>query len=354
MSLLLSIVGGEPSVSGDTWEAGAGFAVGGFIPGGGTAWGNNSVITLSIGGATGTDGARATSQTADRFMRFVAPDEYWLTRDDIIDVGAGVHGNQTPFLMRFVGETGGAAAPYSWSQAPGKGEAIADHPGPMFPLADTDFLYPYVVLGGLANTELPLADSGAVTRAAIPSGDFEVELAIAVNFDLDSSTPGSNWYNTNVDDLSTDGIANLLLHGKRNLYDLLTKGSDPSGKSSELFITMKDATNAANNGCFRVIGLGPSATPGTTRPPTTASSSSVWLHQCATVGATVEVEFRTQYMNTEDNPGNAYPAIAICLTDLEGLTGGMKNPGRWPSQRADGAGHQPALRTLPWSDGAGG
>jgi len=324
VSLLLSIVGGEPSVSGDTWEAGAGFAVGGMIPGKGGSWTNGSVITLSIGGATGTDGARATSQTADRFMRFVAPDEYWLTRDDIIDVGAGVHGNQTPFLMRFVGETGGATAPYSWSQAPGKGEAIADHPGPMFPLADTDFLYPYVVLGGLANTDLPLADSGAVTQAAIPSGDFEVELAIAVDFDT-----AGQWYATNVDDLSTDGIANLLLHGKRNLYDLLTKGgSDPSGKSSELFITMRDEANTANNGCFRVIGAG---TVGYTWHKATANNRIVVERVAVsggalTVGATVEVEFRTRYMNTEDNPGNAYPAIAICLTDLEGLTGGTENP----------------------------
>ena len=309
VSLLLSVIGGVPTLSTNSWDAGAPFVVTGYSPAGGTTWSNGSVVEVNV------TRARETSDTAAAFMRFVAPQEYWLSRDEMIDLGAGAHGSQSPFLMRFVGDTT-AVSPYLWSQPqPAYGSTAVNHPGPMFPLPDAGFQSPYIVLGGLANSVL--TDVAATITSTLPAA--EINLSIAA---LDFDTAGL-WYSTAVDDLSTAGITNLLLHGKRNLYDLLTNGGrDPSGASSELYITMIDTTNPGNNGCFRVIGAG---TAGYTWH-SAANDHSVVVERVGaalagmTAAATVTVKFRTQFTNTDDTD------IAIVLTDLAGTLGGAANP----------------------------
>ena len=318
VSILLNVVGNTPTLSTNSWDAGAPFTVSGSVPAGtGSSWENGSIIEIDMGRA------RETSDTGAPFMRFVAPQEYWLSRDEMIVLGGALHGNQSPFLMRFVGEDAatGGTAPYAWAlPATPYGTTPANHPGPMFPLVDGGFEYPYIVLGGLANGNALPADSDAVITSALPAAVIALGIP-ALNFD--SSAAGSNWYNTSVDDLSTEGITNLLLHGTRNLYDLLTNGGrDPSGASSELYITMADSTNPGDNGCFRVIGAG---TAGYTWHNAPDGQSIVVERVGAALAAMVPtaevtVKFRTQYTNTADS------SMAIVLTDLAGTLGGTANP----------------------------
>jgi hypothetical protein len=313
VSLLLSVIGGVPTLSANSWDAGAAFTVTGHVPAGtGQSWENGTILEVGI------TRARETSDTDNAFMRFVAPQEYWLSRDEMIRPSAGAHGNQSPFLMRFVGGIAAGEVPYLWSQPePPYGSAPQQHPGPMFPLNDGHFEHPYIVLGGLADsTGLP-TDVAAEVMSLLPAAEINLGI-VALDFD----TAGL-WYGTAVDDLSTAGITNLLLHGTRNLYDLLTNGGrDPSGASSELYMTMTDTTNPGNNGCFRVIGAG---TAGYTWH-SAANDHSVIVERVGaalvlmTAAAPVTVKFRTQYTNTDDTD------IAIVLTDLAGTLGGTANP----------------------------
>jgi len=320
ISLLMSLQAGVPTLSA-SWDVGAPFAVTGYAPGGSTAWVNGTVIEISV------NAARESSYAEAPFVRFATPQEYWLSRDEMLGDGAARQGNQKPFLMRFAGNlTDGTNIPYAWSQpAEGYGTTAADHPGPMFPVVDRGFEYPYIVLGGVANSTL--MDAGATTTIA--GGVNEVRLPSIAGLDFDT-TAGGWCIDTDVDNLSTANLANLLLHGKRNLYDLLTNGGrDPSGNSSELYITMTDAANAGNNGCFRVIGAG---TVGYTWSSATDDKSIVIdrvdLNASAFVAAaTVTVKFRTQYTNTQDDLGAGIDtALAVVLTDMAGTMGGVANP----------------------------
>ncbi len=316
VSLLLNVVGNQPTISTNSWDAGASFVISpdSYTPGGsGTQWTNGSVIEIE------TARARETSDTGASFMRFVAPKEYWLSRDEMIVLGGADHGSQSPFRMRFVGEdiATGATAPYPWAlPATPYGTAVVEHPGPMFPITDGGFEYPYIVLGGLANPML--TDAAATVTSILPAA--EISLAGIAGLDFDTS---DGWYASSVADLSTAGITNLLLHGTRNLYDLLTNGGrDPSGASSELYMTMTDATNPGNNGCFRVIGAG---TVGYTWHSASDELSVVVERVGAALvamnaTATVNVKFRTQYTNTDDTD------IALVLTDLAGTLGSTSNP----------------------------
>lgn len=317
VGVMLSIVAGVPTLSGTSWDVAPTLIVGGHVPSGGTEWVNNTVINLSI------EGIRGTSKDRDDFMRFVSPQEYWISRSEIIGAGLGLHGNQTPFLMRFIGDV--AESAQAWSQPPAVSETSITNPGPMFPVIDSTFESPYIVLGGVANTVVPLQDAAAtVVVGATPGVDDEVDLSVAVDFTTDGL-----WWNTSVRDLSTTGITFLLLHDTRNLYDLLTNGGvDLSGHSSLLYLTMTDPLNANNNGCFRVVGAG---TAGYTAY-NAANASSVVVQRVGATGAvalpaaTVSVSFRTQFMNTADEASATFPAISIVLTDLEGSVGGTANP----------------------------
>ena len=316
VSLLLSISAGTITASTSSWGVAADFDVSGFAPN--TDWSNGTVIKLDIGGGSGTAGARATSSTGTRFMRFVGPKEYWLSRDDLGTTG--VHGNQTPFLMRFVGDET-PTAPQTWSQSPGRGATTANHPGPMFPLPERDFMTPFAVLGGVVNDDL--VDTSADTfSASSPDGLDEIALT-GVDFDTagqwaaDAGAPQVS---------STDGIANLLLHGKRNLYDMLTDGGrDLTGDSSELYLVLSEGTT--DIGVFRVLGAG---TIGYTSRSASASDRLVLKavgsssNIAGEVGITGEV--RSHYMNTEDNPGSTNPAVCIVITDLAATVGGSTNP----------------------------
>jgi hypothetical protein len=318
ISLLLTPSGGAVSASANSWEVAADFSVSGFIPNGLSQWVNGSIIRLFLGGASGSDGARATSSSGERFMRFLSPKEYWLTRDEIKTDSVWSHGNQTPFLMRFVGGSG--IPPQAWSMPQANGETASGHPGPMFPLPDYGFQTPFIVLGGVANTDL--YDIAATTVSATTEIRFT---GTSVNFDT-----AGQWYPvTGVKNLSTAGISKLLVQDKRNLYDLLTAGGkDPTGNSSELYLVLTDSTNATNLGCFRVIGAGivgytnnsASTSDAVVLSPIGASSA------IAVNSATVQAEIRTQYTNTEDDPGSVYGSVVVVITDISGTEGGVTNP----------------------------
>ena len=317
VSLLLTPSGGNVTASTSSWGVAADFNVSGFIPSSGSAWVNGSVIKLFLGGSTGSAGARATSSTGDRFQRFVSPKEYWLSRDDIYKEGMATHGNQTPFLMRFVGNA--TNAPQTWSQSPGLGETFANHPGPMFPLPERGFTTPYTVLGGVVNTDLAGSATTVVKVAPIPD---EVTFA-AVNFD----TAGV-WAASASDPrvMSTTGITKLLLHGSRNLYDMLTnKGRDLTGASSELYIVLTGGTT--DIGVFRVVGAGTIGY--TTRNASTNNSvvvEPVGPASAIASGQVVTAEIRSHYMNTEDGPATTYASACIVITDLAATQGGATNP----------------------------
>ena len=318
VSLLLTPSGGNVTVSTNSWDVGADFNVDGFIPASGSDWVNGTVIRLYLGGSTGSAGARATSSSGDRFMRFVSPKEYWLSRDEIYAEGTATKGNQTPFKMRFVGDTT-PTAPQSWSQPAALGETFSTHPGPMYPLPEREFTTPFTVLGGVVNDDL--ADTAATTVVGAPS---EVRFTgTGVDFDI-----AGLWFPATggIGTLSTEGIANLLLQGTRNLYDMLTSGGrDYTGNSSELFLVLSDGTT--DIGLFRVVGAG-------TVPYTqqTASTSDavvvvpVGPTSAITTGEAVTAEIRSLYMNTDDNPGTTYAAACIVITDLEATLGSTSNP----------------------------
>ena len=316
VSLLLTPSGGNVIASTSSWGVAANFAASGFIPSSGSNWVNGSVVRLFLGGASGSDGARTTSLTGDRFMRFVSPQEYWLSRDDFVD-GVGTKGNQTPFLMRFVGNL--TNGPQSWSQPAGLNEVAASHPGPMFPLTEWDFLSPYAVLGGVVNTEL--VDTAATTVVGPPT---EIRFTgTAPNFDTvgqwaaDASDPR---------ELPITGIANLLLQGKRNLYDMLTNGGrDDTGLSSELFLVLTQGTT--DIGLFRVVGAGTIGY--TTQSAATADAVvvlAVGPSSAITTGEAVTAEIRSLQMNTEDNAGSTHAAAVLVITDLAATQGGVTNP----------------------------
>jgi hypothetical protein len=309
-----------------TWEVAADFAPDGFQPDSG-GWTNGAVINLFIGGATGTGGARATVRTsADANMvRFISPREYWLTRDeiDVATPGIGAHGLQTPFRFRLIEN--------DWGEPPGADQPAAGHPGPMFPLPEHNFERPFIVLGGVVNSALRIeAGVDTLASSSVPSGLSVVRFP-GVDFDT-----AGNWYATgDLAGLDTDGITNLLLHGARNLFDMLTNGgNDRTGASSELYLVLTgDTSNAPNSGVFRVIGAG---TVGYTTESGLAATDLVVERVgldsggaasgvVTTTGITAEV--RSQYTHTEDGSVAADGAAAVLvMTDLNGVGAGTEFP----------------------------
>ena len=303
-----------------SWEVAAGFVPDGFQPNSG-GWTNGAVIRLSIGGASGNDGARATVRTAadNRIVRFVTPREYWKTRDEISGEGAGVSGLQTPFRLRLIEE--------DWGEPLVSDQPAANHPGPMFPLPEYNFERPFIVLGGVVNPNL--RDTGVETLAAgsVPSG-----LSLVRFPGQDFDTAGVWYPDGDLDSLSTTGITNLLLQGSRNLFDMLTAGGrDRTGRSSELYLVLTgDTTNAQNAGVFRVVGAG---TVGyTTESGATDEDLVVERVGLDSAGAAsgllaatgLEAEVRSQFTHTED--GDFGASAVIVLTDLDGVAGGAENP----------------------------
>ena len=301
------------------WEVAADFDVSGFIPDGDSFWKNGAVIRLFIGGSSGQDGARKTSASSSTFMRFVGPKEYWLSRDQmpVSTPESSSLGNQTPFLMRFIGNS--TTGPQVWSQPAGLAEPPAQHPGPMFPLPDQGFEFPYAVLGGVVNSELTESAvavthvAGSVIEVQFTGQDFDAVGAWVSN----PASPRTS---------SLEGISKTLLHGKKNLYDMLTNGGrDVTGMTSELYLFLTGGVT--DSGLFRVTGAGTSSY---TSSAATASDrlrvEPVGVGSSISLGETVNAEVRSLYTNTEDNIGSSSAAVVVVITDILGTKGGATNP----------------------------
>ena len=317
-SLLLkpSVGGTAPSVVTDftagasSWPS-ASFAPSGFQPDSG--WTDQTVIQINIGGGTTNSGARGTVRTTDnRIVRFITPREYWLSRDYVSQTNT--QGRQTPVMLRFLDQ--------AWCDPAGGSESTALHPGPMFPLPESNFERPFIFLGGVVHPELR-----STSAQTLISGGLNIVRLAGVNFDTsgvwcaDSALPET---------LSKDGITNLLLHGSRNLFDVLTlQGTDLSGLSSELYVVLTgDTSNPGNSGVFRVIGAG---TIGYTTVVAPASTDLVVQRvgegAAFVSGVVVTAEGRTQYTNSLDGDTLSEGASAvIVLTDLSSVFGGASSP----------------------------
>lgn len=312
----------------NSWPYAADFAPAAMQPQG-DGWRDQTVIELSIGGSDTNSGARKTVRTAadNRFVRFVSPQEYWLSREPLLtntlglEIAAQNEGSQTPFLLRFQGEAGLSPA--------GGSEAAADHAGPIYPLPEHNFELPYIVLGGVVNTHLFAVDATTVNTGGGGSGTMSLVRFTGVNFD----TPGEWATAANIAgswDSNLTGIANLCLHGTRNLYDMLTRnGTDKTGLSSELYLVLtNDTTNSDNCGVFRVVGAG---TIGYTSNEATVNDAlvvqRVGVGSAQLVDAvTLTAGARSQYTHTQDGDTSAATGGAsavVVLTDIEGTLSGI-------------------------------
>jgi hypothetical protein len=300
------------------WDPAAGFQPDGFQPDGG-GWSDGAVIRLYIGG-TGSGanaGARLTVRTAsdNRFVRFLTPKEYWLSRDEI-STRASSLGRQTPFMLRFLAE--------SWGEPAAGSESSANHPGPMFPLPEHNFERPFLVLGGIVN---PLLREGSATTSSASSTTSGLDEIVFPGLDFDVA---GDWYPASgPQSLQTEGVTNLLLWGQRNLFDMLTAGGkDLTGASSELYVVLTgDSTNPANCGAFRVVGAGTIGFTGEiASAPDRLVVERVGVGAGLVGSATVVAEVRSQYTHTQDNDVASQAAAVIVLTDLASSAGGASSP----------------------------
>ena len=327
VSLLLapSTSGSSPTaVSSYTTETGSWGPAAAFVPDGfqadGSGWADQTIINLYIGGATGNGGARATVRdtSENAIVRFVTPREYWLTRDEIdMTSGVGKRGNQYPFQFRLIEE--------GWGDPVGADEPSASHPGPMFPLPEYNFERPFIVLGGVVNSNLVTTSAETVSGVSVPSGVSVVRFA-----GLDFDSPGV-WYPVGeIESLSTENVSEALLYKQRTLFDMLTVGGrDRSGTSSELYLVLSgDLTNAENSGVFRVIGAG---TVGFTTESGPTAEDLVVVRvgegSASVVSETgLDASVRSQYTHAEDGTASGEAAAVVVLTDLAGAIGGDSFP----------------------------
>jgi hypothetical protein len=313
------------------WSVGADFQPSGFLNNPTTdGWTNGSVILIHLGGTSGTDGARAGFPQAPnpKAVRHVAPVEMWLSD------GSKNLGEQHPWKLRF---EGGPTAPTPPAPATDPlanafygarittpavtGEPALEHPGPMYPLRDSNFERPFIVLGGVLNP--------ALTFAGVPS--------TSVNF-INPIVPDTR-YQIRVPGLDFNTFSLTLLRGERTLRDMLTDGGrDLTGNSSLVYaVVYGNALSRDNNGAFKVVGAGTTAAtdgPYTDQRADAADQmvvvplSADFDAFTSNVGQTVIIEFRSQFINAEDDQGRTTgPAgVALVLTDLANLTGGDANP----------------------------
>ena len=320
-------------VAGDAWDVSAGFVPAGYATN--TGWANDTVIDLFIGGASGSDGARASMRGAKN-VRFATPWENFLSHRD----SHGHKGNQTPVTMSFVGGDDGAGNPDNvgnWADPSPVGAPAT--PGPMYPLETQRFMYPFCMLGGVVNDNLH-SNSVAVLSSATTGGSPEVRFT-GVNFDTEGvwwsakALGGSNTAFAN----DPSVLTNPLVHGTKTLYQMLTnEGTDPSGLQSQLFIVIRgDTVNPTNNGLWQVIGAGTASGKGLTGNYTTveaSSNASVAVRRVAAGGSTdfidansVEGGMRSMFTHTEDGLSSTSPAAAcVVITDLDAQLGGVSNP----------------------------
>lgn len=324
------------------WDVGADFKPTGFLNnlGNSGSWTNGSVVFLHIGGDDGTQGARATFRDGTtRAVRFVSPQEYWKSAgQDPND------GSQTPITLNFLDQY--ALHPLAPGEIGADAGAGTKHPGPFYPLRELDFERPFIALGGLLHPTLKIAglDSDSVGSAApgLVSGPNGPELDLGLDFDT-----AGNFYSLDANGNFADDptLVNVpLLRGQRTLYDMITNGGrDLSGASSQIYIVLYgDTSFRENNGAFKVIGAG---TVGYTSQ-SAQNATSVLLEPLSAgvtdftiaAGETLTAEFRSQYCNSEDGGGFAAgnPAMAVVLTDIQGVVGGTSNP--WNYDNLGGGG----------------
>lgn len=307
-----------------TWTVSTPFVPNGFLNntgGAGSGFRNGSSFFLHIGGNNGSEGARAGLYTSNnKTVRFISPQEFWK--------GKGELSQQHPFRLRFLEEESMRPAAL--------GETLSEHPGPMYPLEIENFEKPFIVLGGNLNTSLNVvglaASAGGIGNNlhnnTSSGGTFEIN----VGFDFDLA---GNFYPTgDLKSLDPSSVTFPLLRGQKTLFDMLTKGGlDQSGNSSELYIVVYgDPNSQNNNGAFQVIGAG---TVGyTSSSASQATNLAVRpLNQDFTSfdnnpANSVNIQFRSQYMNAEDGDGrvSGNSAAVVVLTDIEGVSGGSDNP----------------------------
>lgn len=315
-----------------SWSVGADFQPNGFLNNPTVdGWTNGSVILVHIGGTTGADGAHAgfPQSPNPEAVRFVSPAEMWLT--DSSNPGA-----QHPWKLRFEG--GPTYSPPPVLPVPGSpldqafrggrittsavtGEPAAEHPGPMYPLRDLNFERPFIVLGGVLNA--------ALVYTGVPSESTNFINPVGPDTRYQIKVPGLNF----------DTFVLPLLRGERTLRDMLTDGGrDHTGASSLIYVVVYgNSVSKDNNGAFRVVGAGTAAATGGayTDQIADAADQMVVVPLSAdfnaftnNVGQVVHLEFRSQFINAEDDKGRIPgPAgVALVFTDLANITGGAGNP----------------------------
>jgi hypothetical protein len=314
------------------WDVGADFNPVGFVNMGAAptdvdSFSNGSVILLFGGGNDGSSGARGTFRDgAERAVRFVMPQEFWKTGYPTVDPNTG---NQYPVSLNFIDERSHQPIPPTLVE---QSAAYATrHPGPMYPWRESNFERPFIVLGGLLNAALRVANltTADLNNIVGPPAQFEIDLGISFDalgayYSLDTNS-----------EFQTDPslITAPLLRAERTLFDMLTAyGKDRTGNSSEVYVILYgDDTEEQNNGAFKVVGAG---TVGYTNQDAANATSLVvealsadWNSGTGFVdssgaGKTVTVELRSQIHNSEDtsNFAGRIADVAIVLTDIGGAT----------------------------------
>jgi hypothetical protein len=331
VTTLLAAPTGPGAVSNFTsptsWDVGAGFVPDGF--GTGMGWRDGDVINLYIGGQNGNAGARRTSRNAsgNRVVRFITPKEYWS--------GTSGEGLKTPVFLRFLGSSASPNAGIATEGLP-PGANPDQFPGPVYPLAYMNFEKPYIVLGGIVNTELLRTGVATAHNSSTTTSGFPEVALPGIDFDA----PGV-WFGANPLSLNPDDVGEPLLHGTRTLFDMLTSGGkDFTGSSSELYLVLTgDVENpTVNNGVFRIIAAG------TNNFTTTSGSAPNRVvvefirgvggpsdFTTSTGGNTVTgltAVVRSQYTSQLDDDGRANTPSALCvvLTDISATTSPDVNP----------------------------
>ena len=319
-------------------------------------WTDGSIIFLYTGGEDGTEGARGTFRDGStRAVRALFPPEYGKTIPEWTFNGktAFPEGNEFPISIRFIGERAFEGYPADLNPS-----YQTRHPGPMFPWVTENFERPFIVLGSVLHSAL---------KVTIPTSKLESSGgyggAHLIDLGIDFNAEGT-WYTRNTcpqscnsigdpgpvgcGDMCNDpkAITNPLNHGMRTLYGMLTaNGMDIVGGASEVYVTIYgDNTKRANNGVFKVIGVGTAGYTTRMLDPTdlnglTATATKIrvvplfppesdWIGFNNTTQKTVTVEFRAQLHNSYDDSMHSQNVsdVVIGLTDI----GGLKEEATYP------------------------
>ena len=306
------------------WDVAPDFKPSGFINNDGSSgsFTNGSMFFLHIGGEDGSSGARNSFRDgSERAVRFLSPREFWKTGYPVIDPK---NGNQYPITLRFINQK--SHLPMADNEDIVDSNASSKHPGPMYPVRNLNFEYPFLVLGGILHSSLKTTAtvntsfSNHSTYAS--TGYVQIDTGIDFNVGFHSMDTAGQF------ESDPTKIAKPLLHGERTLYDMLTNyGKDHTGESSEVYVVVYGDTTANckyNNGAFKVVGAG---TVGYTQLDGSTASTIVlkpldadWQGFDTTSTRAVTIEFRSQHTHSLDGGGlvAGTPSVCIVLTDILG------------------------------------